>query len=269
MANNNGDEHRQDERGRDTLAAEFPDAASAQLAAESARRDGFEVETRGATTLLVRLTEQSPSADEARGILRAYGAIDTAGTASSGSSGADLNAAVPAATTVGTSTAPGNGPDGRAAGTDETIRVEVREEELRPVTRPVVAGEIVIRRQIVTETRTIKVPITREELVIERQPVEHQPVDQVGPAASDPVIQSVMDRLRQMQPGEALRIPIIEEEVIVSKRPVVVEEITVRKRLQEETKRFSDTVRREVAHIESTGSVQVKGGIPSQPGGRA
>jgi uncharacterized protein (TIGR02271 family) len=131
----------------------------------------------------------------------------------------------------------------------------------------VVTGEVIIRREVVTETRTIKVPITREEIVIERHAIERQGVDQVDAATSDPVVQSVLNRLREMQPGEVLRIPIIEEEVIVSKRPVVVEEITLRKRLREDTQRFSDTVRREVAHIDSTGSVTVTEATSTQTGG--
>ncbi len=118
-----------------------------------------------------------------------------------------------------------------------------------------------------TKARQPHVPITREEMVIERHPVEHQAVDQVDAATSDPVIRSVLDRLREMQPGDVLRIPIIEEEVTISKQPVVVEEITVRKRLQEDTQRFSETVRREVAHVESTGSVTINEGTSMQTGG--
>jgi uncharacterized protein (TIGR02271 family) len=60
-----------------------------------------------------------------------------------------------------------------------------------------------------------------------------------------------------MQPGETLRIPIIEEEVVVHKRPVVVEEITLGKRTIQETQEVSDTVRREQARIEEHGQVRV------------
>lgn len=104
-----------------------------------------------------------------------------------------------------------------------------------------------------SETRTIEVPVRREELVIERHPVERVAVDSADTRAADPLIAQLMDRLRHMQQGETLRIPIIEEEIVVHKRPVVVEEITVGKRIVEDTQKVSDTIRREEARIEPHG----------------
>jgi len=63
--------------------------------------------------------------------------------------------------------------------------------------------------------------------------------------------------LRQMKPGETFRIPIIEEEVVIQKRPMVVEEITLGKRTIEETQEVSDTLRREEARIEEHGAARV------------
>ncbi len=57
-----------------------------------------------------------------------------------------------------------------------------------------------------------------------------------------------------------------EEQVTVEKQPVVREEVAMGKRPVQETKQVSDTVRREEAHVEQEGDVNVQGteGIGSQ-----
>ena len=88
----------------------------------------------------------------------------------------------------------------------------------------------------------MEVPVTREEVYIERHPVE-------GREVSD----------RPIGEGETIRVPVREEEVTVEKRPVVREEIEIGKRQVEETQRVSGTVRREEARIEREGDVNVRG----------
>jgi uncharacterized protein (TIGR02271 family) len=87
-------------------------------------------------------------------------------------------------------------------------RIELREEELRATKEPVKAGEVRVRKDVVTEEKTIDVPVTREEVVIERHP-----------ASGRPATGSIKE-------GEEIRVPLTEEEVRVEKRPVVKEEIT-------------------------------------------
>ena len=53
--------------------------------------------------------------------------------------------------------------------------------------------------------------------------------------ASDPLVQELLEWLRSMGPGQTLRIPIMQEKVVVYKRPVVVEEITIAKRSVQQT----------------------------------
>jgi len=267
---NNPDKHQSDaDRAHDeSITADFADARNAQLAAETVRLEGFTVEVPAATRLVVRTGADARSAEKATDLLRAYGATDVRGASDTADAEAHRFVTPPAA--AGRQAVSGSASGASLPpGMQEAARIELQEEELHPETRSVVTGEVRIRREVVTETRTIKVPITREEIVIERRSITPQPADQAEATTSDPVIQSLMDRLRQLQPGESLRVPIIEEEVVVSKRPVVVEEITVRKRLQEETKHFSDTIRREVAHVETTGSAHVPEAQSSQPGGVA
>jgi uncharacterized protein (TIGR02271 family) len=125
----------------------------------------------------------------------------------------------------------------RDSGSDEdTQRVELREERLRAEKERVQAGEVRVRKEVVTEEKTIDVPVTREEVVVERHPV-------TGGKLADEGIGE----------DEEIRIPVMEEEVRVEKTPVVKEEVTLSKRQVQETRQVSDTVRREEARIEQTG----------------
>jgi uncharacterized protein (TIGR02271 family) len=126
--------------------------------------------------------------------------------------------------------------------TDDSARVELREEELRAEKERVQAGEVRLRKEVVTEQRSIEVPVTREEVVIERRPAAG------GKQAGG-----------QIDEGEEIRIPLMEEEVRVEKTPVVREEVTLKKREVHDTERVSETVRREEAHIEETGDVRTGG----------
>lgn len=125
-------------------------------------------------------------------------------------------------------------------GTEGTERMELREEELDVDKRQVQAGEVRVRKEVHTEQRNIEVPVTREEVVIERHPVS-------GRQASS-----------QDLGEEEVRIPLTEEEVDVQKRAVVREELSVGKRKVQDTETVSDTVRREEARIESQGDVGVR-----------
>jgi uncharacterized protein (TIGR02271 family) len=109
---------------------------------------------------------------------------------------------------------------------------------------------------VVNETLTLEVPVQREELIIERLPVQRHAADQAEQHETDPLIQSLSERLRQMQPGEAVRIPIVEEEVIVQKQRVVKSQLLIGKRLVREVQHFTDTVRREVADVDRRGDVR-------------
>ena len=127
--------------------------------------------------------------------------------------------------------------------------LELREEELRVEKERIQAGEVRLRKEVVTEKRSIDVPVTREEVVIERRPVEGREA-----------------RTGDIDEGEEIRIPVMEERVHVEKEPVVREEVTLGKRRVEDTERVSETVRREEARIESEGRTNVTGGGTAQRG---
>jgi uncharacterized protein (TIGR02271 family) len=129
--------------------------------------------------------------------------------------------------------------------------IPVREEVLRAHKKLVVTGEVVIRKKVITEEKTITVPVTREELIIERRPSSGEPPDQPG------IEDETMDEM--LKDGGTLRIVVREEQVSVEKYPVVKEEIFITKRQILETRRIFDTLKREEAHLERVGNVNIHG----------
>lgn len=125
--------------------------------------------------------------------------------------------------------------------------VPLREEVLTAQTQPVEIGEVFIRKVVVTEERTITVTVQREEIVI-----DHRQLDAQATSSGEPTGAPV-----ELAAGETIRIPIREEQVFIEKRPVVTGELIVSKRKVQEIRRFSDTVRREVPHVEREGEVVV------------
>ena len=119
--------------------------------------------------------------------------------------------------------------------------VQLREEELQARKQPVEKGRVQVGKDVVEEQQTLEVPVTREEVTVERRPVGREPSDTaVG------------------QGGEDIRVPVHEERVSVDKRPVVTEEISVGKQKVQGTQQVYGTVRREEARIEGTGDVDVE-----------
>jgi len=121
--------------------------------------------------------------------------------------------------------------------------LELREEQLSARKDRVQAGQVEVGKRVVEEQRTIEVPVTREEVVIERRPVNRAATetDFVG------------------NDSETIRVPVMEEDVTVEKRPMVTEEISVGKQIRQDTQRVSDTVRREEAVVNRSGDVNVGG----------
>jgi uncharacterized protein (TIGR02271 family) len=105
-------------------------------------------------------------------------------------------------------------------------RLTRAEEELRVGTRPVQAGEVVVGKHV--ETERVSTPVQRriEHVRVERRPVS----DATGTA--------------ELREGE-IRVPVMEEEVIVEKRPVVKEEVVVTREVATETEQVEADVRRE------------------------
>ena len=128
--------------------------------------------------------------------------------------------------------------------TEGEQKVRLREEQLQAQKQQVQAGEVGIHKDVVTEEKTLNVPVSREEVYIERNPVS-------GTVPADTPIGEGGE--------ETYKVPVREEQVNVTKQPVVTEEIGVGKRTVQDSQQFSDTVKREEARINRTGDVNVEG----------
>ena len=129
----------------------------------------------------------------------------------------------------------------QTTGTEDAQRLKLREEQLQVQKQPVETGEARLRKDVVEEQKSMDVPVTHEEVYIERRPGSGQPSD-------TPVGES-----------ETYRVPVREEQVTTSKQAVETGEVAIGKKQYQETKPVSDTVRREEAHIERSGDVNVQG----------
>jgi len=133
--------------------------------------------------------------------------------------------------------------------TGQGQKMQLREEELR-AQKQAHTGEVRVHKEVVTEHKTLEVPVQREEVVVERHPVAGHRA-----ASGD---------LRQ---GEEIRIPVREEEVHAEKVPVVKEEVSVSKRQTQGTQTVAGTVRKEQARVETEGEARVTGNDPkANPG---
>ncbi len=131
---------------------------------------------------------------------------------------------------------------------EEAQKIQLKEERLQATKEQVQTGEVGLRKEVVTEQQTMDVPVTHEEVYIERRPVS-------GEVSDTPIGE-----------GETYRIPVSEEQVNVSKQTVQTGEVSIGKRQVQETQQVSDTLRREEAHIEREGDVNVQGNDPDAQG---
>src|SRR5215216_4148841 len=137
----------------------------------------------------------------------------------------------------------------RTLGTDTTAstgdqgRMQLREEELQARKTATETGEVRLGKEVVTEQRTVDVPVTREEVYIEREAVDRRPSDR-----------PISERERA-----SIDVPVREEHVTVEKQPVVYEEVGVGKRQVEETRDVNATVRREELRIDQEGDARLRG----------
>jgi uncharacterized protein (TIGR02271 family) len=115
---------------------------------------------------------------------------------------------------------------------EDELRVQRTEEELSAGTREREAGEVRVRKEVRTDSETVEVPIRREEVHVDRVPLE-------GEVATEAQIGD-----------EEVSVPVTEEEVVVEKRPVVKEEVRIRKDVVEDTEVVEEDVRREEIDID-------------------
>lgn len=157
--------------------------------------------------------------------------------ARAGDSLADTGIAAPAAgthmhggiATAGSSGLAGSAGTGELAGSEE--RVVLSEEELVVGKREVAVGEVVVQKHVEEQVIRQSIPVTREKVEVERRPL---------PAGAG---------LEPRTEGDVMYIPIVEEELVVTKRLVAREELVIRKTRVTEEQVVEETVRRERAEV--------------------
>ena len=123
----------------------------------------------------------------------------------------------------------------------EEDRLERREEELRVDTTVREVGAVRLRKSVQSETVEELVPRELEEADVEREPARE------GDSGETETL-----------PDGSISIPLLEEELVVSKRVVVRERIVIRKRTVTEREPIRAELRKERVELETEGDVQVE-----------
>ncbi|MDQ3706398.1 MAG: YsnF/AvaK domain-containing protein [Chloroflexota bacterium] len=142
---------------------------------------------------------------------------------------------------------PAQGVPDKTAG-PERIVVPLIDEHLEVRKHWVQSGEVVVRRSVQTSQQTIPVELQYEEVQVDRVPVNRP-----------------LGEGEQTQPwwdGEVMVVPVIEEEIVVSKRLVVREEVRISKRKSVRQETVSDTIRNQQLHIDTTGALKPRDDDP-------
>ena len=108
--------------------------------------------------------------------------------------------------------------------------------------------EATVTKEPVTETKTVEVPVTHEEVTIEKRPPKDRKYTSI---TSESPVESKTE----------IKIPLKREEVEVTKQPYVKEEVVVKKKPVTETRQVSEEVRSEEVSTleEKTIEEEVKG----------
>jgi uncharacterized protein (TIGR02271 family) len=122
-------------------------------------------------------------------------------------------------------------------GLEEDLRVQRSEEELRAGVREREAGQVNVKKSVRTEREIVRVPKRREEVDIERLPVEGEAREVSGATEADIGEDEVV-------------VQVFEEEVVVSKKIVLKEEIRIRKRVAWDEQAVDVDLRKEEVEVD-------------------
>lgn len=141
-------------------------------------------------------------------------------------------------------TVPGTGPDtGRDTGGDagrdvstDTESVTARNEQLNVGTEVHETGRVRLRKHTYTDTETVEVPVSREEVVVEREPVDPNSAE-----------------ARRETGDEEVEVTAHEEVPVVDKTATA-EKVTVDKTTVQDTEQVAGTVQHEDIEVEGDGA---------------
>ncbi|WP_411283980.1 DUF2382 domain-containing protein [Lapillicoccus sp.] len=120
------------------------------------------------------------------------------------------------------------------------------EEQLKVGTEKVATGKARLRKYVVTEEQTVTVPVTREEVRIEREPITEA---NAGKAMDGPAISE-----------EEHEMTLTEERVVVQKEVVPIERVKLAKETVTEQQQVTEQVRKEQVETDSDAAAERKDG---------
>ncbi len=121
----------------------------------------------------------------------------------------------------------------------EGAHLDLREEELDINTYRVETGDVTLHKDIVEEERSVDVPVSHDQVIIEQRTVDHKPTDE--PITAD----------------ETVHIPVTAEKIDVEKHTVVTGEVSAHIRPVQETEQVHEVLRKEVADVQSHGTADL------------
>jgi len=119
---------------------------------------------------------------------------------------------------------------------EDEARLTLSEEQLAVGKRQVSGGEVGVSKHVETEHVRQSVPVSREEVTVERRPASGL---------------STEARIGE----DEIRVPLMREEVVVEKRTVPTEELVIKKHQVQGEETVEENLRRERAEVHSTGEV--------------
>ena len=122
----------------------------------------------------------------------------------------------------------------------DQMTVPVRQEELVVGKQQEEIGRVHLSKDVIEEEQTITAPVTREEVRVERVPVQ-------GQVSADTLADAFTEK--------DIDVPVMGEELVAGKRTVVNEEVRVSKQAVTEQQQVSDTVRKERVTVEGANEV--------------
>ncbi|RXJ03075.1 YsnF/AvaK domain-containing protein [Anaerobacillus alkaliphilus] len=121
----------------------------------------------------------------------------------------------------------------------EEAHMDLREEELDIDKYRVETGDVVLHKDIIEEEKVVNVPVSHDQVVIEKKTFDRTPTDE------------------PINGEETIHIPVTAERVDVDKHTVVTGEISAHKRSVQETEQVRDILHKEVADVETEGNADV------------
>jgi uncharacterized protein (TIGR02271 family) len=120
---------------------------------------------------------------------------------------------------------------------NEDVTLQLHKEELQIEKKWEATADVKAYKNTYTKVKEIKVPVTYEELVIEKRILNSK-----GTTDEDP---------------EIIRIPLSEEQIEVTLKPTILEDVEIYKEQIEEVIQINETLKEEKLHIETVGDLKI------------